>query len=151
MGEAFHLAYLLQILILINIFLGISKNYLYLLYLLKPVQTQVFFDSKTQIKSLKNIGFRTNNLAELSTAEAMSFDSTHGRLVMSSVGKFNQQYVAQRKAGQADHNHEVGPVKFISGSTMISICNDDNPSLLVELNKSKVVPILKDNVLISLL
>ena len=85
-------------------------------------------------------GFRTNNLAELSTAEAMSFDSTQGRLVMSSVGKFNQQYVAQRKAGQADHNHEVGPVKFISGSTMISICNDDNPSLLVELNKSRELP-----------
>ena len=86
------------------------------------------------------VGRRSNNLAELSTAEAMSWDNGEGRLIMSPLDRLNQQYVAVRRSGASDHNHVAGPLNFVSGSCMISRCNDDNPSLLLELNKAQQLP-----------
>jgi len=86
------------------------------------------------------LAIRTNDISELSTAEIVSYDRSAQRFNISKNFNFNQNYVAVQKTGLADHNHAVTPGSFISGSYVLSMCNDDNPSLLVELNKEQALP-----------
>jgi hypothetical protein len=83
---------------------------------------------------------KTNDISELSTAEIVSYDRDEQRFNISKNFNFNQNYVAVQKTGNADHNHTATPGNFISGSYVLSMCNDNNPSLLVELNKEQALP-----------
>jgi hypothetical protein len=97
----------------------------------------------------------TSNLAELSTAEIISIERDVHSLTIDSKFPLNQQYVAREHnngttadgsstsavAGTGDnHAHKQTPASFMSGSFLISKVNDDNPSLLVELNKQQQLP-----------
>mgnify|MGYP003641592047 CR=1 FL=1 len=83
----------------------------------------------------------SNNLAELSTAEITGHNGTNHQLTLSRDFPLNQQYIAKSHGiGELIHQHPVTPPFFESGSYLISKLNDDNPSLLVELNKDQALP-----------
>lgn len=97
----------------------------------------------------------TSNLAELSTAEIVSVNKDYESLTLDSKFPLNQQYVAREHnngttadgstsaavAGTDDnHAHKPTPAFFESGSFLLSKVTDDNPSLLVELNKANQLP-----------
>jgi len=84
----------------------------------------------------------TANLAELSTAEIISqtISQFNKKLGLSTKSPLQQNYIAREHPGQEAHNHIQSPPLFESGSFLISKLNDDNPSLLVELNKSQALP-----------
>jgi hypothetical protein len=83
----------------------------------------------------------TKNLAELSTAEIVSHDASENQVTISKDFPLNQQYIAQPHGdGESEHDHAQTPPKFSSGSFLISKLNDDNPSLLVELNRDQQLP-----------
>ena len=83
----------------------------------------------------------TKNLAELSTAEIVSYvGGTAHQVILSNDFPLNQQYIAKQHVGESYHNHIQTPPSFESGSFLISKLNDDNPSLLVELNKDQQLP-----------
>lgn len=79
---------------------------------------------------------KSDNLAELSTGEIIGIDTTANSLTISDKNTFNQNYGAI----EATSFFESTPPAFISGSYMISRLNDDNPSLLIELNKDQQLP-----------
>ena len=85
------------------------------------------------------IPFRTKNLAELSTAEIISHNASENQVTLSKVAPLNQNYIAQQHS-EDPHNHPFTPPIFEKGSYLISKMNDDNPSLLVELNKDQQLP-----------
>jgi hypothetical protein len=91
---------------------------------------------------------RTNNLAELSTFEAVGFNEYrsnamnnvglyYGAFVPGSKTELKQQY-SNKVTGA--HSNEASLPNYTSGSYMLSVCTDDNPSLLVELNKDQQMP-----------
>jgi hypothetical protein len=85
----------------------------------------------------------SNNLAELSTGEISTIDTVNSQLALTSFTTLNQGYVAREYGGSVDsgnHNFSERPPIFISGSYCISRINDNNPSLLVELNKDQQLP-----------
>jgi len=84
----------------------------------------------------------SNNLAELSTTEITGHDGSTHQLTLSKDFPLNQQYIARRHIDTVEsiHNHSATPPFFESGSYLISKLNDDNPSLLVELNKDQALP-----------
>jgi|21_taG_2_1085346.scaffolds.fasta_scaffold07821_4 hypothetical protein len=85
--------------------------------------------------------FKTTNLAELSTAEIVSrVGGTAQQVILSSDFPLNQQYIAKQHVGEGTHNHSQTPPSFEDGSYLISKMNDDNPSLLVQLNKDQALP-----------
>lgn len=87
---------------------------------------------------------KTNNLAELSTAEIVSHvGGTAHQVILDSKFPLNQQYIARQYGPDATidlHGHPSSPPLFTSGSYLISKINDDNPSLLVELNRDQQLP-----------
>lgn len=84
----------------------------------------------------------TTNLAELSTGEIISHNSTNNPpyFEVSNKYSFNQDYVSAQYASVDEFNDSVTPPIFTSGSYIISKLNDENPSLLVELNKIDQLP-----------
>ncbi len=84
--------------------------------------------------------FKTSNLAELSTAEIISHNSSESQLTLSKDFPLNQQYIAREHSGESVHNHTPSPPMFSSGSWLVSKINDNNPSLLVELNRDQQLP-----------
>jgi len=84
--------------------------------------------------------FRKKSLAELSTAEIIGHDSSSNQLTLSNKTPLLQNYLAQQHGGEALHNHPFTPPKFEDGSYLISKITDDNPSLLLELNKDAALP-----------
>ena len=72
----------------------------------------------------------SNNLAELSTGEITSVDTTNNKLQLGQINNLRQDYVTGSST----------PPIFTSGSYLISRLNDDNPSLLIELNKEQQLP-----------
>ena len=90
---------------------------------------------------------RSFDLRELSTAE---IKGTHGNnfLLLKDEAKLHYDYQAQRIAVPAagdggfhlGTNEDRSVTAFKSGSYVISRMNDDNPSLLIELNKSQQLP-----------
>ena len=84
--------------------------------------------------------FKTANLSELSTAEIISHNSGESQLTLSKDFPLNQQYIAREHSGESVHNHPSSPPMFSSGSWLVSKLNDDNPSLLVELNRDQQLP-----------
>jgi hypothetical protein len=84
--------------------------------------------------------FKTSNLAELSTAEIVSHNGSENQLTLSNDFPLNQQYIARQHPDESTHNHTPTPPMFSSGSYLISKMNDDNPSLLVELNRDQQLP-----------
>ncbi len=90
----------------------------------------------------KSTGKITRNLAELSTAEIVSqtTNQNNKKLGLSTKFPLQQNYIAREHGSQEAHNHFATPGLFISGSYLISKMNDDNPSLLVELNKTQQLP-----------
>ena len=103
----------------------------------------VNFNIRTRVTGSYNYGDGskiTKNLAELSTAEIVSHDASENQVTISQDFPLNQQYIAQQHIGESEHNHIQTPPKFSSGSFLISKLNDDNPSLLVELNRDQQLP-----------
>ena len=99
--------------------------------------------------------FKTNNLAELSTFEAVGFQhintldingSGNTNKVFSFIPspkfELNQQYINKFPDPPANDlgDNPQGPFNFASGSYVISLCEDDNPSLMVELAKDSELP-----------
>ena len=82
----------------------------------------------------------TSNLAELSTAEIVSHNGVKSQITLSNDFPLNQQYIARQHANEIFHNHTPSPPLFSSGSWLVSKLNDDNPSLLVELNRDQQLP-----------
>ena len=82
----------------------------------------------------------TSNLAELSTAEIISHNSSENQVTLSNYFPLNQQYIARQHTNESHHNHAPTPPLFSSGSWLVSKLNDDNPSLLVELNRDQQLP-----------
>jgi len=84
----------------------------------------------------------TNNLAELSTGEIISHNSTNDPpyFEVSNRYSFNQDYVSNQHSDVSEFNTSETPPIFTSGSYIISKMNDENPSLLVELNKIDQLP-----------
>ena len=85
----------------------------------------------------------SNNLAELSTGEIATLDTSNSQLTLTSFNTLNQEYVAREYGSGVDsgnHDFSERPPIFISGSYCISRINDNNPSLLVELNKDQQLP-----------
>ena len=80
---------------------------------------------------------RIRSLAELSTAEIITHNSTDHSMVLSKDFPLQQQYIARRHINTVEsiHNHSATPPFFVSGSWLVSKNNDENPSLLVELDK----------------
>ena len=113
---------------------------------IKPLRTTLTGSfaqsSATDISGILN----TNNLAELSTFEVIGMDkievigTSNNRLGLIPAAKFElkQQYVNKTNAGYGNHAPDL--TNFISGSYLISMCTDDNPSLLLELNKTQQLP-----------
>ena len=85
---------------------------------------------------------KTTNLAELSTGEIISINTTNDPpyFNVSPKYQYNQAYIAKKDTSVTEFNYDVTPPIFVSGSYMISKINDDNPSLLVELNKEVELP-----------
>jgi len=83
----------------------------------------------------------TNNLAELSTGEITNhFPSNNPPYFkISNKYSFNQDYVSEQYSIN-EFNDSVTPPIFTSGSYIISKLNDENPSLLVELDKIDQLP-----------
>jgi|TARA_R110001583_G_scaffold12276_2_gene54576 hypothetical protein len=84
--------------------------------------------------------FKTTNLAELSTTEIISANNSQNQITLSRDFPLNQQYIARQHIGESFHNHRSTPPLFSSGSYLISKMNDNNPSLLVELNRDQQLP-----------
>jgi hypothetical protein len=84
--------------------------------------------------------FKTSNLAELSTSEIISHNGSESQVTLSSDFPLNQQYIARQHSEESFHNHAPTPPLFSSGSWLVSKLNDDNPSLLVELNRDQQLP-----------
>ena len=84
----------------------------------------------------------TNNLAELSTGEIISHNSANNPpyFEVNNRYSFNQDYVSNKYSGGIEFNTSETPPIFTSGSYIISKLNDENPSLLVELNKIDQLP-----------
>ena len=83
----------------------------------------------------------TKNLAELSTAEIITHNANGHTLSLSKDFPLQQQYIARSHFSEfVAHSHSATPPYFISGSWLVSKNNDDNPSLLVELNKDQALP-----------
>tara|TARA_Y100001972_G_scaffold121168_1_gene164810 strand:- start:970 stop:1692 length:723 start_codon:yes stop_codon:yes gene_type:complete len=94
--------------------------------------------------------YKTNNLAELSTFEVIgkaevaplnqSNAGSSGRnaLIVSDKFKLNQQYINKSISNLGTHIPKFD--FYVSGSYLISQCTDDNPSLLLELNKAQQLP-----------
>ena len=84
----------------------------------------------------------TNNLAELSTGEITNHFSSNNPpyFEVSNRYSFNQDYVSNQYSGVSEFNTSETPPIFTSGSYIISKLNDENPSLLVELNKIDQLP-----------
>ena len=82
----------------------------------------------------------SSNLAELSTTEIVLHNPSENQLTLDSKFPLNQQYIARKHVGNNPHNHSQSPPIFNSGSYLISKINDDNPSLLIELNKDQSLP-----------
>ena len=104
-------------------------------YNIRTTITGSFPDSATT-----KVPFRTSNLAELSTAEIISHNGSESQLTLSSDFPLNQQYIARQHSDESVHNHTPSPPLFSSGSWLVSKINDDNPSLLVELNRDQQLP-----------
>ena len=103
----------------------------------------VNYNIRTRVTGSYNYGDGskiTKNLAELSTAEIISHHPGFSQVTISKDFPLNQQYISSRNTGETYHNHTQTPPKFESGSFLISKLNDDNPSLLVELNKDQQLP-----------
>lgn len=85
---------------------------------------------------------KTTNLAELSTGEIININTTNNPpyFNVNTKYQYNQTYIAKKNASVSEFNYSPTPPIFISGSYMISKMNDDNPSLLVELNKEVELP-----------
>ncbi len=104
-----------------------------------------------------NEAFRTEDLAELGTFEVVGYQevtpitngdnsSTNERinaLIPSSNFELNQQFI-NKQSSSSNHGgsffHENQQAHYLSGSYVVSMCQDDNPSLLVELNKNQQLP-----------
>lgn len=85
--------------------------------------------------------YRTNNLAQLSTAEIISSSTSTGvnraTLDFSDKTRLNQSY--QYSAGGFGPLEAI-PSSFASGSYVVSYLNQDKPALLVNLNKENELP-----------
>ena len=107
---------------------------------------------RTSLKDQHDNGgpYRTDNLAELSTFEVIgkaevaplnqgdSTSNARNALIVSDKFRLNQQYFNKKVSSLGDH---VPTFDFYtSGSYLISQCTDDNPSLLLELNKVQQLP-----------
>ncbi len=108
---------------------------------------------RTSLKDQHDNGgpYRTNNLAELSTFEVIGkaevaplnygsnvVSNARNSLIVSDKFRLNQQYFNKKVTSLGNH---VPTFDFYtSGSYLISQCTDDNPSLLLELNKSQQLP-----------
>lgn len=97
--------------------------------------------------------FKTNNLAELSTFEAVGFQHINAisnastddtskvfSFIPSPKLELNQQYINKLGTTNDLEENAQGPFNFASGSYVISLCEDDNPSLMVELAKDSELP-----------
>ena len=84
----------------------------------------------------------TTNLAELSTGEITNHFPSNDPpyFEISNKYSFNQDYVSEQYASVDEFNDSVTPPIFTSGSYIISKLNDENPSLLVELDKIDQLP-----------
>ena len=82
--------------------------------------------------------YRTNNLAQLSTAEIIDSSTSTGvnraTLDFSNKTRLNQSYFTGETAGGSS------PSSFASGSYVVSYLNQDKPALLVNLNKENELP-----------
>ena len=85
--------------------------------------------------------YRTNNLAQLSTAEIIGSSTSTGvnkaTLDFSDKTRLNQSY--QYSAGSFGPLEAI-PSSFASGSYVVSYLNQDKPALLVNLNKENELP-----------
>lgn len=99
-------------------------------------------------------------LAELSTFEAIGYQKVEPATTDADATKFFAFVPSQKFQLQQDYINKESPsndlysdptnagdysvkadlLNFISGSYMMSLCTDDNPSLLVELNKNQQLP-----------
>ena len=109
-------------------------------YPIRTIVTGSFPDNATT-----KVPFRTLNLSELSTTEIISHEGDKDQLTLSRDTPLTQNYIAQQHTGAASsendfHNHQTNPRKFSHGSYLISRMNDNNPSLLVEMNKDQALP-----------
>jgi hypothetical protein len=82
--------------------------------------------------------YRTNNLAQLSTAEIISSSiggspSLNKTIFFSNKTPLNQSYFTGENVGSS-------PSSFASGSYVVSYLNQDKPALLVNLNKENELP-----------
>jgi len=85
---------------------------------------------------------RIKSLAELSTAEIITHNSANHSMTLSKDLPLQQQYIARTHIATSGpvHNHSATPPLFVSGSWLVSKNNDENPSLLVELDKDVTLP-----------
>ena len=85
---------------------------------------------------------RVQSLAELSTAEIITHNSADHSMTLSKNIPLQQQYIARKHINTVEsiHNHTATPPLFVSGSWLVSKNNDENPSLLVELDKDVTLP-----------
>lgn len=84
---------------------------------------------------------RSKNLAELSTIEIKKAQGPN-QLKLDARHRGNQNYGAVRHSSADSGFHTFAPTPpiFNSGSYVISRMNDENPSLLLELNKDQQIP-----------
>ena len=84
---------------------------------------------------------RSKNLAELSTIEIKKAQGPN-QLKLDARYRGNQNYGAVRHSSVDGGFHTFAPTPpiFNSGSYVISRMNDENPSLLLELNKDQQIP-----------
>lgn len=84
----------------------------------------------------------TNNLAELSTGEIVGHvaDANPPYFLINEKYKLNQSYNSAQFSTISVFNTSVTPPIFTSGSYVISQMNDQNPSLLLELDKINQLP-----------
>ena len=79
--------------------------------------------------------FRSNNLAELSTAEFQSHSISTHVINFTENTKLHQDYISINQTSDP-----MTPPLHGSGSVIFSQVNDTTPSLLIELNKSSELP-----------
>ena len=110
-----------------------------------PIRTIVTGSYRTTAYSIEPPGRQaSNDLRELSTAEIKG--TSGNTLLIKDESKLHFDYQAQRQSSTGDGGIYLGSTEsrsvaaFKTGSYVISRMNDDNPSLLIELNKSQQLP-----------
>ena len=110
-----------------------------------PIRTIVTGSYRTTAYSIEPPGRQaSNDLRELSTAEIKG--TSGNTLLIKDESKLHFDYQAQRLSSTGDGGIYLGSTEsrsvaaFKTGSYVISRMNDDNPSLLIELNKSQQLP-----------